>query len=56
MSLVGQKMTSSPYCTPSLERREKNYEVVDQQYSEAFNMAETSEEPAIVAGRTSQST
>lgn len=33
----------------SLERREKNYEVVDQLYSEAFNIAETSEEPAILA-------
>mmetsp|Transcript_15650 Transcript_15650/g.28481 ORF Transcript_15650/g.28481 Transcript_15650/m.28481 type:complete len:554 (+) Transcript_15650:344-2005(+) len=32
----------------SLERREKNFEVVDQLYSEAFNIAETSEEPAIL--------
>lgn len=32
----------------NLERREKNYEVVDKLYSEAFNIAETSEEPAIL--------
>jgi hypothetical protein len=31
----------------SLERRETNYEVADQLYSEAFNIEETSEEPSI---------